>query len=221
MIIKHFETGPLATVGYLVVDEGTGYAVMIDAPKDISIEVMRMVNENDWEVLCLINTHGHWDHIADNSEIVSRTAAKIAIHEKDAPLLENPKMFMFDLPFKIEGIKPDILLNDGDIIEVGNLRFKVLHTPGHTPGGICLYMEKEKVLFSGDTLFSGTIGRTDLPGGSFEQLVNSIQEKLFKLNDSVIVYPGHGPSTSIGREKKCNPFLQEIILNKIENGDEN
>lgn len=214
MIVKAFESGPLLTIGYLVIDEKTGYAVLIDAPKDSAEEIANEAKKQRCEILCLINTHGHWDHIADVHDVVRLTAAKVAIHKKDAHLLENPKSVIYDLPFRIEGIKPDIVLDDGDVIEVGNLRLKVIHTPGHTLGSICLYEEDEKVLFSGDTLFAGTIGRTDLPGGSFDDIIKSIREKLFTLDDDVVVYPGHGPSTTIGKEKQFNPFLTYVDLNK-------
>ena len=216
MKIYKFEKGPLMTNGYLVIDEKSGYGVVIDAPKDSAQEIYKIITQNEWEVLCLINTHGHWDHIADDAEIVSLTSAKVAVHEKDVPWLENPKSFMFEIPFKIEAIKPDIILNDGDVIEIGSLYLKVIHTPGHTPGGICVLEEKEKVIFTGDTLFAGTIGRTDLPGGSFEQIIESIHSKILTLDDDIKVYPGHGPETTIGDEKINNPFLQEIFSNKIE-----
>ncbi len=216
MIVKAFESGPLLTIGYLVIDEKSGYAVVIDAPKDSAEEIVNEAKKRDCEILCLINTHGHWDHIADDSEIVRLTAAKVAIHQKDVNLLEDPKSVIYELPFRIEGIKPDIILNDGDVIEVGELRLKVIHTPGHTLGSICLYEENEKVLFSGDTLFAGTIGRTDLPGGSYEEIIKSIQEKLFVLEDDVVVYPGHGPSTTIGKEKQFNPFFNTIGLDRDE-----
>ncbi|MCS7229013.1 MAG: MBL fold metallo-hydrolase [Candidatus Kryptonium sp.] len=212
MLIKSFESGPLLTVGYLVIDEKSNYAVVIDAPKDSAEVIVNEAKKINCEILCLINTHGHWDHIADDSEIVRLTAAKVAIHRKDAHLLEDPKSVIYELPFRIEGIKPDIILNDGDIIEVGDMRLKVIHTPGHTLGSICLYEEKEKILFSGDTLFAGTIGRTDLPGGSYEEIIKSIQEKLFVLDDDVVVYPGHGPSTTIGKEKQFNPFFNEMDI---------
>lgn len=215
MIIKAFEAGPLYTIGYLVIDEKSGYAVVIDAPKDSASEMVNEARRGNYEILCLINTHGHWDHIADDSEIVRLTAAKVAIHQKDVKLLENPKSVIYDLPFAIEGVRPDIILNDGDVIEVGELRLKVIHTPGHTLGSICLYEENEKVLFSGDTLFAGTIGRTDLPGGSFDDIVKSIQEKLFVLDDDVVVYPGHGPSTTIGKEKQTNIFFNIADQNKM------
>ncbi len=212
MIVKAFESGPLLTIGYLVIDEKTGYAVVIDAPKDSSVEIVNEAKKQNCEILCLINTHGHWDHIADNSEIVRLTAAKVAVHHRDKTLVEDPKSVIYELPFRIEGVKPDILLNDGDVIEAGNLRLKVIHTPGHTLGSICLYEENEGVLFSGDTLFAGTIGRTDLPGGSFDEIMKSIKEKLFTLDDDVVVYPGHGPSTTIGKEKQFNPFFSDVQL---------
>ncbi len=211
MIVKAFESGPLLTIGYLVIDESSNYAVVIDAPLDSAKEIVNEAKRYNCEILCLINTHGHWDHIADDSEIVHLTAAKVAIHQKDAHLLEDPKSVLYELPFRIEGIRPDIILNDGDVIEVGNLRLKVIYTPGHTLGSICLYEENEKVLFSGDTLFAGTIGRTDLPGGSYDAIMKSIQEKLFTLEDDVVVYPGHGPSTTIGKEKQTNPFLTQLL----------
>jgi hydroxyacylglutathione hydrolase len=143
MIIKAFESGPLLTIGYLVIDEKSRYAVVIDAPKDSASVIVEEAKKYDCEILCLINTHGHWDHIADDAEIVRLTSAKVAIHERDARLLEDPKSVVYEIPFRIEGIKPDIILNDGDVIEVGNLNLKVIHTPGHTLGAF-VYMRAKK-----------------------------------------------------------------------------
>lgn len=209
MIIKSVESGPFFTNGYLVGDETTGKAIVVDAPKDSAQYLVRAANRHNLTIELIVNTHGHWDHIADNVELQLRTLAPIAIHRLDEWWIRDPKPVEFSLPFEIPRTKAGRYLEHGDVIEVGKLRFEVLFTPGHTEGGICLYERIEKVLFSGDTLFAGSVGRVDLPGGDWEVLMKSIREQLLTLGDSTIVYPGHGPSTTIGHERRRNPFLRE------------
>ncbi len=154
----------------------------------------------------IINTHGHIDHIAGNRAVKKATGAPILVHADDAGRLGDGQLngsFLFGMD--IQSPPADRLLADGEIIALGGLQVKVLHTPGHTPGGICLLVDN--TLFSGDTLFAGSVGRTDLPGGSERAIINSIKEKLMTLPDDTSVRPGHGPRTSIGREKNENPFL--------------
>jgi hydroxyacylglutathione hydrolase len=208
MIIEPVESGPFFTVGYLVGDEKSGKAIVVDAPKDSAPRFLGAATRLNLTIELLVNTHGHWDHIADNSALQLQTMAPIAIHRLDEPRIENPIPVFFRLPFEIPPTKAGRYLESGDVVEVGNLKFKVLFTPGHTEGGICLYEPNEKILFSGDTLFAGSVGRVDLPGGDWDTLINSIREKLLTLEDDVTVYPGHGPPTTIGLERKRNPFLQ-------------
>jgi hydroxyacylglutathione hydrolase len=207
MIIEPVESGPFFTVAYLVGDETGGKACIVDAPKDAADRLLRAAARHNLSVELIVNTHGHWDHIADNAELKRLTNAPIAIHRRDEYRIQNPEPVFFRLPFEIPATKADKYLDEGEVLQVGNLRFTILHTPGHTEGGVCLYEPKEKVLFSGDTLFAGSVGRVDLPGGDWDTLMRSITEKIMRLDDGVAVYPGHGPSTTIGIERRRNPFL--------------
>ncbi len=155
----------------------------------------------------IINTHGHADHTAGNGIVKKATGALILIHKDDAIMLTTVAKTVSRL-FGFHGTSPaaDRALGDGDVIKVGRFKLVTLHTPGHSKGGISLL--GDKVVFTGDTLFAGSIGRTDFPGGSFEEIMQSIKTKLVTLPDSFKAYPGHGPPTTIGEEKKHNPFLQ-------------
>ncbi len=208
MIIEAVESGPFYTIGYLVGDETSGRAIVVDAPKDSARRLLEAASKYSLAIELIVNTHGHWDHVADNADLQLQTLAPIAIHRLDEWWIMNPKPMEFSLPFEIPATKASKYLDNGDLIEVGSLRFEVLFTPGHTEGGICLLERKEKILFSGDTLFAGSIGRVDLPGGDWDALMKSIREQLLTLDDSIIVYPGHGPSTTIGQERRRNPFLE-------------
>jgi hydroxyacylglutathione hydrolase len=210
MIIETVESGPFFTNGYLVGDEMTHKAIVIDAPKDSAHLLTSAANRHNLTIQLIINTHGHWDHIADNARLQEETLAPIAIHRLDEPRIMNPKPVFFHLPFEIPPTKAGKYLEGGDVVEVGNLKFEVLFTPGHTEGGICLHEASEKALFSGDTLFAGSVGRVDLPGGDWDTLMKSIETQLLSLPDDVTVYPGHGPTTTIGRERKRNPFLTSL-----------
>jgi hydroxyacylglutathione hydrolase len=208
MIIEPVESGPFFTVGYLVGDENSRKGIVIDAPKDSTAQLLEAAARHDLTIDLIVNTHGHWDHIADNATLQRETQAPIAIHRLDEPWLENTKLDFFPMPFEIPPTKAGKYLEDGEVVRVGSFRLEVILTPGHTQGGICLYEPNEKILFSGDTLFAGSVGRVDLPGGDWDALMKSIREKLLSLEDRVTVYPGHGPSTTIGAERKRNPFLR-------------
>ncbi len=154
----------------------------------------------------IINTHGHFDHVSANKRLKEVTGAPILIHSLDAPMLDQLSSSAAAWGFTADNSpKPDKELNDGDEVAFGHTTLKVIHTPGHTPGGISLYAPD--FVFVGDTLFAGSIGRTDFPGGSFKALKESIRKKLFVLGDHVKVYAGHGPSTTIGEERRSNPFV--------------
>lgn len=198
--------GPLATNCYLVYDEGTLEAMVIDPAAEGS-RIMREVENRGLKVKYIINTHGHGDHIGANGYVKEATGAQLLIHAADGPMLTDPRQNMSAyMGQSITKPAPDRLLQEGDILEVGILKFTVLHTPGHTLGGICLV--GHGACFSGDTLFQYSIGRSDFPGGSYEDLISSIKSKLLPLDDNVAVYPGHGPETTIGMERKGNPFLE-------------
>ena len=207
MLIEVFEGGPVGTNGYLVADRRDGQAMVIDAPQDTAAKMVAQARNWNASVDYLVNTHGHWDHILDNAALLRLTGAKFGIHRDSAPLVTAPQIQAFGLTLEIEPSEPHFFLEEGWPVEVGDLRFEILHCPGHCPGSIALFEKRERVVFVGDALFAGSIGRTDLPGGSHWRLMRSIREKLLPLGDDVKVFSGHGPVTTIGRERRQNPFL--------------
>jgi len=205
VILKKLLVGPLASNCYIVGSESTKEGMIID-PADEADEILQSVKESGLKISLIVLTHGHPDHVGALKEIKEATGAEVVIHTDDAESLQQQFLgFLFGLSYPAPP-PADRLLKDGDSIDIGDLHFSVLHTPGHTPGGICLL--GHGVLFSGDTLFNYGIGRYDLPGGDYSQLMDSLQTKLMGLPDDTIVYPGHGPDTTIGTERQGNPFLQ-------------
>ncbi len=207
MIIQTFEAGPVATNGYLVADKEGGKAVVIDAPQGVALLMIEQARKWNTPIVTLVNTHGHWDHVLDNAELLRRTGAKFGIHRDSAPLLTLPQAQYFGLDFEMEPTKPDFFLEESQPLDVGELKFEILHCPGHCPGSVVLFERKQRVVFVGDVLFAGSVGRTDLPGGSHEELMRCIREKLVPLGDDVQVLAGHGAVTTIGEERRTNPFL--------------
>jgi glyoxylase-like metal-dependent hydrolase (beta-lactamase superfamily II) len=190
---------------YLVWCEETKEALVIDPGGD-GKRILAEAAREQLQIKYVVNTHGHIDHIAANAEVLSATGAKLMIHEQDASLLNNSDMNLSAFIGPVPRSNPDILLHDGDEIVCGTkVHLKVLHTPGHTRGGICL--QGESVIFTGDSLFAESIGRTDFPGGSYQDLIDSIKNKIMVLDDAYLVYPGHGPTTTVGYEREHNPFL--------------
>ncbi|MFO7772981.1 MAG: MBL fold metallo-hydrolase [Dehalococcoidia bacterium] len=208
MIVKTLVVGPFGSNCYIVGSSSSEQGMIIDPGAEAG-NILRTVQQEGLSPSLIVVTHAHMDHVDALHEVKEKTNAQFALHEAEKELLSGGSMRMLASlglsPFKSPPA-PDRLLKDGDRIDVGELHFEVLHTPGHSPGGICLL--GHGVVFSGDTLFSFGIGRTDFPGGSYEQLMNSIHEKLMALPDETIVYPGHGPSTTIGDERRGNPFLR-------------
>lgn len=208
MLIRRLMVGALQTNCYIVGSETTSEAAIID-PGGSADAILSEVKQHGLTVTLIINTHAHVDHIAANAEIQDATKAHLAIHDLDAASLTDP---MASLSFFVGASStsptPDQLLKAGDRIQVGTVSLEVLHTPGHTPGSISLWSEAERVVFTGDALFSMGIGRTDFPGGSHETLIRSIREKLFSLPGDTTVYSGHGPETTIQQEKSSNPWLR-------------
>jgi hydroxyacylglutathione hydrolase len=207
MIVETFEAGPVATNGYLIADKRGGRALVIDAPQGVARLMVEQAREWNTPIAFLVNTHAHWDHFLDNAELVRLTGAKFGIHRESAPLLAIPQTRYFGLDLDVEPTAPDFFLEEGQPFVVGELTFEILHCPGHCPGSAVLFERKERVAFVGDVLFAGSIGRTDLPGGNHEMLLAAIRDKLLPLGDDVRVFPGHGPVTTLGEERRTNPFL--------------
>lgn len=207
MIQKALLVGLLEVNCYILGDEETKEAVVIDPGGDEN-EILEALNHHGLKLKTIIDTHGHFDHVDANQPLKEATGASIAIHELDGAMLAKPSAeAMFFTGNRLRLSTADILLKEGDILNFGNYRLKVLHTPGHTPGGISLVMEGNTLVYVGDLLFQGSIGRTDFPGGSFEDLINAVKTKIFTLGDNYTVYPGHGPVTTVGQERKYNPFF--------------
>ena len=207
MIFDMVEVGPLAVNCFVLGCEESREGVVVDAGGDAA-RIIAMVERNGLNIGQIINTHGHFDHVGANRPLVERFGARLLIHAADAPLLEHAADVARSYGVQVENPPPpDTFLTEGMEIAFGRCRMQVLHTPGHTPGGCCLYLEAEKKIITGDTLFADSIGRSDFPGGSHEQLLQSIRTKLFTLPDDVTAYPGHGPETTIGHEKRHNPYF--------------
>ncbi len=207
MIQKGLEVGLLQVNCYIIGDEETKEAVVIDPGGDED-DILEVLNYHQLKLKYIIDTHGHFDHVDANLPLREATGAEIAIHESDAGMLSAPSAeAMFFTGNRLRTSQADVLLKEGDVISFGSIRLQVLHTPGHTPGGISLVMAGQPYVYVGDLLFNGSIGRTDFPGGSFEELINAVRTKIFTLGDNYTVYPGHGPVTTVGHERKYNPFF--------------
>lgn len=206
MIIHPMPVGPLQANCYIVGCPDTRQAMVVDPGGD-GDRILSVVQSEKLTLSAIINTHGHFDHVGANKHMKTATGADLMIHHQDAPMLKHMVQTAAAWGLRTDpSPDPDRLLEDGDTVACGNMAFKVIHTPGHSPGGICLYADG--AVFVGDTLFAGSIGRTDLPGGDFDTLIHSIQTKLFNLPDDVVVYSGHMGTSSIGHEKRTNPFCR-------------
>jgi hydroxyacylglutathione hydrolase len=209
VLVKQFEVGNFNIFSYLVADEQSKEALFIDPSADHD-SLLKEAASRGLAVKYIVNTHHHIDHSMGNKEMVRRTGAKIVIHKLDAPELLTPSQEILDM-FGAEPSPPaDILVTDGQSVQVGSVALRVLHTPGHTPGGMCLYLDG--MVFTGDTLFVGAVGRTDLPGGSYDDLERSIQTKLYTLPGDTVVFPGHNygmnPTSTIQLERQTNAFVR-------------
>jgi glyoxylase-like metal-dependent hydrolase (beta-lactamase superfamily II) len=207
--IHGFEAGPVGTYGYLVIDDETRSGVIIDAPLESAERIATAAEGSGIVPGALILTHTHWDHTGNVAELKEIFPEMLVyVHPEDEYRLTDPMAHtIWKLPFEITGATPDRYLHHGDTFALEGICFEVLHTPGHTEGGICLYDATNRIIFAGDTLFAGSVGRTDLPGGSWDILLASINRHLLSLPDETRVYPGHGPTTTIGEERRSNPFL--------------
>jgi len=193
--LETFVRGPLQNNVYLLIDEATRLAAIID-PAIGSEDIQDRIAAEGLALRYILNTHGHFDHISGDDFFRKATGAHIAIHEADAPALQEQ-----------EGIEADILLRGGELLELGVTRIAVRHTPGHSPGSVCFLVKG--TLFAGDTLFAGSVGRFDFPGGDPVALLHSIRQQVLSLPDETEVLPGHGRATTVGQERATNPFLQE------------
>lgn len=205
MLIRSAEVGSFAANCYLLACDETREGVIID-PGAEARTILDMVAKEKVKVQYIINTHGHVDHVGANEEVRRALGVPLLIHEADGEMCKKPHASLSAFVGKLHLAVPDRLLTDGEKIKAGNLTIEVISTPGHTKGSISLLVDG--ALFTGDTLFAGSIGRTDFPGGSFEQIIRSIKERLLVFPDDTPVYPGHGPRSTIGEEKKYNPFLR-------------
>jgi hydroxyacylglutathione hydrolase len=201
------QVGMILTNCYVVGCEETRLGAVID-PGGHPERILAEVERHELNVIYVLNTHAHFDHTDANAAILEATSAQLAIHPEELPILQaSGGANWFGVNANISP-PPDLELSAGDELEVGQLRFQVLHTPGHSPGHVCFYEPDEGVVFDGDVLFYRGIGRHDLPGGNQAQLFDSIQRMLFALPDDTVVYSGHGPVTAIGEEKQLNPWLR-------------
>ncbi len=210
LVVHQMSVGPLQVNCFVVSCSKTAEAMIVD-PGEEGEEILCFTEKEGLIVRMVVNTHGHFDHIGANRKVVESSGAELMIHAEDLPLLQNARSHAEVYGLSVTASpEPDRLLEQGDTLQVGELSFSVFHVPGHSPGGICLFGEGH--LFVGDVLFSGSIGRTDLPGGDFDSLVKGVREHLFALPDETIVHPGHGPDTTIGRERQMNPFVGDAAF---------
>lgn len=206
-VTESFVIGPVGTNVYVVYDEARREAVVVD-PADRGADIYEAITNAGLSVAGILLTHGHFDHISGVNELRSKSGCRVYASADEKELLSDPKLNeSVGMGRKEVTVTADVELSDGEKIEIGGLEFLAISTPGHTAGGMSYYLEADKTLYCGDTLFQHSVGRTDLPTGSMGAIIRSIQDKLFVLPDDVVCYPGHGPKTTIGDEKRYNPFI--------------
>jgi glyoxylase-like metal-dependent hydrolase (beta-lactamase superfamily II) len=205
MQVETLVVGPLQVNCFIVGCEKTREALVVD-PGDEAERILKRLHASGLQLKLVVNTHGHFDHIGGNRLLVEESGAELLIHQADLPVLRRAREHATLYGMSVTpSPEPSRLLAGGEILAVGELRLQVLHIPGHSPGGICLLGDGH--LFSGDTLFAGSVGRTDLPGGDHDTLIEGIRRQLLVLPEETVVHPGHGPDTTIGREKRVNQYL--------------
>jgi hydroxyacylglutathione hydrolase len=210
MIVKQYEVGNFSVFCYLIGDEGTREGLFIDPADETDRLISEAKSQGIDKIKYIVNTHSHVDHVMGNAAMVKKTGAKIIIHEEDATDLSRTPSYLLDMFNATPSPSADILVKDGDVIQIGQVRLQVIHTPGHSPGGMALYTDG--IVFTGDSLFVEAVGRTDFPGSSWKGLETSIRNKLYALPGETIVFPGHNygpaPSSTIQHEKRHNPFVR-------------
>ncbi len=210
MNVHVLPAGPIQTNAYLLTEPATGEAVLVDAPEGVWKKVEPLIKAERCRLTGLWLTHGHWDHTQGAAEVVRKTGAEVSAHLADRPLIETPEVMrpLLIPGIVVEPVKVDRWLGDGESLGALGETVRVSHVPGHCPGSLMFYFAGAGAAFSGDALFRGSVGRTDLPSGDFDQLENSIRSRIYTLPDSTTVYPGHGESTTVGEEKAHNPHVR-------------
>ncbi|KAB3527667.1 MBL fold metallo-hydrolase [Alkaliphilus serpentinus] len=205
MFLEKLSVGIYGVNCYIIADDATGKATVIDPGGD-SDKILKVLEENELDLSFIILTHGHGDHIGGVKGLMDETNVPLYIHRDDLYIIQDKdKNYSSRMGTNPVELDAENFLIDGDLIKLGNLDLKIFHTPGHTPGGVCILVDH--YLFTGDTLFANSIGRSDLEGGNHNQLIQSIKDKLMVLDDEITVLPGHGPASRIGIEKLTNPFI--------------
>lgn len=209
MLFETIVVGPLGVNCFILGDKQSNEGMVVDPGADCDV-ILACVAQFGIKIKYIVNTHGHFDHVGCNRQVKEKTGGELLAHREDLPFLLNASRSAQKYGLSVtDSPEPDGFLTDGMRLELGRRSIEVLHTPGHTQGGCCLYLANEKLVITGDTLFADSVGRTDLPGGNHDQLIAAIKTKLMPLPDDTIVWPGHGPSSTIGQERRLNPYLNE------------
>ena len=213
MKIHPLPSGPIQTVGYLLTDAALGEAVLVDAPGEILERIAPVLAKEGCRLTELWLTHGHWDHMQDAAAVKTATGALIRAHRADQGLIETPEVMekFMGQEMGLVGAKVDAWLQPGEKLSALGREFEVRHVPGHCPGNVLFHDARGRVAFVGDALFNGGVGRWDLPGGNYETLARSIREQIYTLPDETVVFPGHGPRTTVGDEKETNPYVTAVV----------